>query len=371
MSASPASPHLIMRKPYYLWLVAFGLWLSVGLLLSAEVYFNLGATRAEVSFLEVAQAQYLRALVWAALTPLVLWLRVQVPPSTGRFVIGVGFHLAMSLLLMVAYYLGRTTFVLMAESPSGLFDFWSVALNSFIGRNLIDAAFYWLVLAGGYSADLYRRFKNEELKAAQLESRAIEAELQALKQQLQPHMLFNTLNTVAMLVREGRNDDAVTLLARLSTLLRMALDSTRIHEVTLRQELDFIERYIDIQKIRFNDRLAVQTRISHEALNARIPNLLLQPLVENAIVHGIAPRAAPGLVEVSARVETGRLHLQVRDNGRGFAMQDASGRPPRQGIGLTNTRERLAKIYGAACEFALSSAPGQGTTIRIVLPYRI
>jgi len=358
-----------MSKPIAKWLGLLGLWAFVGLVLTVEVYFNLRVSRPDISFFEVAQTQYARAILWALLAPLVLWLRLKVPLSSGRFVAGAGFHLVVSLLIMVSYYLGRTVVVVVVDRGT-LDEFWCIARSSFFGRNLIDAAYYWAVLAAGYSFDLYRRFKNEEIKAAQLESRLIETELKALKQQLQPHFLFNTMNTIAVLVREGRNDDAVTLIARLGSLLRMSLDLSRVQEVTLRQEMEFIDRYVEIQKVRFADRLTVRTRIDPEALEARIPNLLLQPLVENAIIHGIAPQTKPGTVELIGRVLNGRLQVEVRDDGCGFTPDDPERPRKRRGIGLANTHERMAKRYGADGEFAVRSEPGQGTSIWIAFPFR-
>lgn len=246
-------------------------------------------------------------------------------------------------------------------------DFWGVAFKSFYGRNIIDMAYYWAVLAFGYGIEIHQRFKNEELKAAQLEARLVETELKALREQLRPHFLFNTLNTIAVLVREKKNDEAVTLIARLSTLLRMSLDHTRVHEVTVRQEMDFLERYLEIQQARFSDRLSVGISISAEAMEGRIPNLLLQPLVENAILHGVAPKSGPGRVEILGRVEGGRLVLEVRDDGPGI---DDGTRRAKEGVGLTNTRERLAKIYGPHGQLSLRSEPGRGVSVQVILPFR-
>lgn len=368
MSASETAS-TTMQKPTLKWLGIVSLWAFVGLALSTEVYLNVRVSRPDVSFWDVAQAQYARAILWAILAPWVLWLRVKVPISSGRYVGGVAFHLLISLLVMMGYYLGRTLMLVVLDRSS-LDGFWEIARSSFFGRNLIDAAYYWAVLAAGYSLELYRRFKSEELKAAQLESRLIETELKALKQQLQPHFLFNTMNTIAVLIRENRNDDAVTLLARLSSLLRMSLEYGRVPEVTLRQELEFIDRYVEIQKVRFADKLTVRTQFEDAVLDAKIPNLLLQPLVENAIIHGIAPLLGPGTVEVIGRVVEGRVEVEVRDDGCGFSIEAAAAPGRRRGIGISNTKERIAKRYGPAGMFRLQSQPGRGTSICIGFPYR-
>lgn len=343
-------------------------WAFLGFVLSIEVYFNNRAAMKSgtVDFFEVALPQFGRAVMWALMAPLILQMRQKMPLSRGRWLGGIGFHLMMSFVVMATYYLGRMlAYMLFWEKHWG--DFWSTAFMSFYGRNIIDMAYYWAVLAVGYGLEIHQRYKNEELKAVQLEARLVETELKALREQLRPHFLFNTLNTIAVLVRENKNDEAVTLIARLSSLLRMSLDSTRVHEVTVRQEMDFLERYIEIQKARFSDRLNVAIAIEPAAMEARIPNLLLQPLVENAIVHGIASKTGPGRVDIVGRVEDGRLHLEVRDDGPGL---DHGLKRTKEGIGLSNTRERISKIYGAQGQISLRSEPGRGVSVQIVLPCR-
>jgi two-component system, LytTR family, sensor kinase len=348
--------------------VLVGLWAFVGLVLSIEVYFNMRVTQPDVAFAAVAWPQYQRAALWVLLAPLVLWLRGRVPLRTGRWVGGVAFHAVGSFAIMAAYYLARVFYAMIRERDP-LSEFWEVAHKSFFGRNIIDMVFYWAVLAFGYVLDLYQRYKHEEVKAAQLESRLIETELKALKQQLHPHFLFNTMNTIAVLVREGKNAEAVQLLARLSSLLRMTLDHTGVQEVTLRQELEFLERYVEIQQARFPDRLHYVVAIAPEVLDARIPNLLLQPIVENAIVHGLAPKVGPGTVEVRGRAAEGKLHLEVRDDGPGFATHGPER--TKEGIGLSNTRERLAKIYGDNHQMVIRSEKGRGVSVALVLPFRV
>lgn len=356
-----------MPPRYTRWIILIGLWSLIGLVLSIEVYFNVRVKEPDVSFGMVAFPQYIRALYWALLTPVVLGMRARLPLSRGKWLGGILFHGAVSFLVMALFFLGRMVFILISEGET-LAGFWDTAHRSFFGRNLIDMAFYWAVIAFGYVQQLHQRVKNEELKAAQLESKLMETELKALKQQLHPHFLFNTLNTISVLVREKRNDEAVHLLARLSTLLRMSLDRTHEHEVTLRQEMEFIEPYLEIQQVRFLDRLSVHTTISAQALDARIPNLLLQPIVENAILHGIAGKNGPGKVEIAGEVRDGTLFLEVKDDGPGF--KTLGNRRVAEGIGLSNTRERLSKIYGSRCQLLLRSEQGIGTCVQIVLPFR-
>ncbi len=347
----------------------FAGWAFLGLVLSLETYFTNRASLgpgSNLDFFEYAMPQFGRAMMWGLMAPAILMLRTKVPLGGGHWIGGIGFHFVMSFVVMATYYLGRIlAYVVFYGEP--LQDFWTTALSNFWGRNIIDMAYYWAVLAFGHSVEIYQRYKNEELRSAQLEARLVETELKALREQLRPHFLFNTMNTIAVLVREGKNDEAVNLIARLSSLLRMSLDNTRVQEVTLRQEMDFLERYIDIQKVRFSDRLQVDIEIEPAAMEARIPNLILQPIVENAILHGIAPKSGPGRVTVSGRVSAGQLHLEVSDDGPGI---DDGMKRAKEGIGLSNTRERLAKIYGAHGHLSLRSEPGRGVSVQIILPCR-
>ncbi len=364
-----------MNKAWVRYTVIAAAAIFMGFVLTVELYFHMRAEmlysgrEAEMDWDLVAMAvpQFGRAAMWAMVAPLILRMREKMPLERGRWVGGIAFHVFGSVVVMATFYLGRIwshTLFFPEEGESG---FWAIALDGFHGRNMVDMAFYWGVVAFGYSLEIYRKYKNEELKAAQLEARLIETELKALRQQMHPHFLFNTMNTISVLVREGRNADAVNLLARLSSLLRMSLDNTGVPEVTLQQELEFLAHYIEIQKARFSDRLNVAMEIDPQALAARIPNLILQPIVENAILYGVAPKTEPGHVQVKARVEGDRLRLEVRDDGPGIVN---GSRRTKEGVGLANTRERLAKIYGPRTHLTLNSEPGRGVCVEIVLPYR-
>lgn len=340
-------------------------WALLGFLLSLEIYLNGRAEQMPVDFFDVAVGQFGRVVMWAAQAPLIIRLWRKLPLQRGHWIGGVGFHLAMSFVVMATFYVGRMAAY--ALFFVGFDQFWWHVVANFYGRNMIDIAYYWAVIGFAYSWQTYERYKNEELRAVQLESRLVETELKALREQLHPHFLFNTMNTISVFVREGHNDEAVTLIARLCSLLRMTLDSSRTQEVTVRQEIDFIDRYIEIQKTRFPDRLTVKVDIEPAALEARIPNLLLQPLVENAILHGVAPKPGAGRVEIRGFVAQAKLHLQVKDDGPGLQRSGAIGR---EGIGLSNTRERIAKIYGPAGQLTLRSEGGRGVVVDIILPLR-
>ncbi len=340
-------------------------WTALGLVLSIELYFNMRAEMSWGDFVGVAIPQFGRAAMWGCLSPFILMLRERMPLGAGRMAGGVLFHLAFSFVVMATFYLGRIEAISLffGPEPGG---FWRTASRNFYGHNIVDMAYYWAVIAYGYAGDLQKRYRNQEIRAAQLESRLIEAELKALREQLKPHFLFNTLNTIAALVREGNNEMAVTLIARLGSLLRMSLDGNHRNETTLRVEMEFLERYVEIQKARFPDRLTVDISVEEAALDAPVPWLLLQPIVENAILHGVAPKAGPGKVEIVGRIEGKTLHLEVRDDGPGVP----DNRRVIEGTGLTNTRERLSKIYGGESRMALTNRPAGGICVEITLPYR-
>lgn len=304
-------------------------------------------------------------MLWAVLVPVVVLLRDLVPLNRGRWAGGIAFHVAASFAFMGVFFLARRLVGMMAAGDS-LEDFWREAPRGFYGRNLIDMVYYWSVIGVSYALRMRERYQHESLRAAQLEAKLIEAELKALKHQLNPHFLFNTMNTIAVLVRDQRNTEAVQLIARLSMLLRTSLEASRVQTVTLRQEFEFLSRYLEIQQARFGERLRYDAQAEPEALQALVPNLILQPVVENAILHGVAAKAEPGRVEISARVRDRRLQVEVRDDGPGF---DAREEPLHEGVGLTNTRERLEKHYGADYQMVLKSEKGHGVTVSLVLPF--
>ena len=343
------------------------LWAFLGLMLSLEVFFN---SRAEMmkwgGFVEVAIPQFGRAAMWACLAPFILMLRERMPLSAGHWFGGILFHISFSIVVMATYYLGRIEAYSILFPDSSYRGFWQSAFQGFYGHNLVDLAYYWAVIAYGYGNEFQRKYKNEEIRVAHLESRLIEAELKALREQLKPHFLFNTLNTISSLIRDGRNDLAVTLLARLGSLLRMSLEGTRENETTLRVEMDFLERYVEIQKARFPDRLTVDMAVEEAALGVPVPWLLLQPIVENAILHGVAPKAGPGRVEVLGRVENGCLRLEVKDDGPGLP----ENRRIVEGTGLSNTRERLSKLYGDKGSMSVRGRPSGGISVEITIPCR-
>jgi sensor histidine kinase YesM len=230
-------------------------------------------------------------------------------------------------------------------------------------------AFNLLVFTGiavvAHAVDLYYRYRERERRALQLETQLTRAQLEALKNQLHPHFLFNTLNTIsALLHRDVEAADRVV--SRLGDLLRLSLQGGE-QEVTLKQELSFLQHYIDIQHTRFQDRLAFVEDVPPETLDALVPSLILQPLVENAVRHAIEPRSSPGLITIHAHRNNGRLTLEVRDNGPGMQQVKSAGCA---GIGLSNTRARLEQLYGNDHTFRLENLREGGFSVRMEFPFR-
>jgi hypothetical protein len=238
---------------------------------------------------------------------------------------------------------------------------------AFIGRFHSYVLIYWAMLGVAHALNYHRAFRERELKAAQLETRLAHAQLQLLKMQLHPHFLFNTLNAISALIHRDA-ETAEHMLARLGDLLRLTLENAGAQEVVLNRELEFLGAYLEIEQVRFGPRLTVQMDIDPETRDACVPYLILQPLVENAIRHGIAPYTRAGHVVIRADRIEGRLRLQVRDNGPGLV--NACPERLRTGVGLSNTRARLQQLYGEDHRFELNDLDG-GLHVTIELPFSV
>ncbi len=228
----------------------------------------------------------------------------------------------------------------------------------------VNLLLMWVVLGAFHGIRIFEKYRQRELEAAQLASQLAQAQHQALRMQLQPHFLFNTLNSISALIHSDA-EAADRMLSRLADLLRMTLDAGGDQQITLRQEMAFADAYLNIETVRFHDRLQVLRDVPTDCLDAQVPAFLLQPLVENAIRHGVADMVDASTIAIRARHQDGELVLEVQDNGRGMA-QACKG-----GIGTSNTRARLQLLYQDSHEFALHSSPGQGTRAVIRIPWSV
>ena len=264
-------------------------------------------------------------------------------------------------------------------SPASL----PILLTKFITAYFIlDVLIYCGIVGATHALRYYREAKERELAASRLQASLTEARLAALRGQLNPHFLFNTLNAITTMALKREHDNVVATLGYLSELLRVSLDDRLPQEVSLADELELLDRYLEIQRIRFGDRLTITRDIDDEALGALVPIMILQPLAENAIVHGIAPVPGPGELRLRATRRNGDLLLEVADTGPGFRASErrrsaithvgaepASERPG-GGIGLANTRARLAQLYGEASVLDVADAPEGGARVSVTIPYR-
>jgi LytS/YehU family sensor histidine kinase len=219
----------------------------------------------------------------------------------------------------------------------------------------------------GHLVHYSRESRTKDLKASQLEGQLAQAQLQVLRMQLHPHFLFNTLHTISALMHKDLKA-ADRMLALLGDLLRDSLEKVGAQVVPLKQELEFLDRYLEIEKTRFRDRLSVQMAVEPETLDAEVPNLILQPLVENAIRHGIARRAEGGRLEIHAQSQDHMLVLRVRDDGPGLPSDTEMA--ARGGVGLANSQARLEQLYGAAHRFELRNRTDGGLEVTLALPLR-
>ncbi|HEY0544211.1 MAG TPA: histidine kinase [Pyrinomonadaceae bacterium] len=351
------------------WWLIFGCWSLVALFFSSQAYVQARIYQLPVTFLRVMSWQFSSCYVWFLLTPIILWLNRRFPLERGKWRRSLPAHILFSILVaLVQQSVDARVLPLLGYYPGVTFKSYWEAYKFFLFVNFhLALFFYWAILGVNYAIDYYQKYRERELRASQLEMRLAQARLQVLKMQLHPHFLFNTLNAISELVYKDP-ESAEQMITNLSDLLRLSLENVGVQEVPLKQELDFLNKYVEIEQTRFHDRLRLSMEIEPETLDACVPNMILQPLVENAIRHGIGMRSSGGQIEIGADREGGMLHLFVRDDGRGLL--NGEQKALKEGVGLANTRARLAHLYGASHRFDLKNSPGGGLTVDLAIPFR-
>ncbi|MBU6400407.1 MAG: histidine kinase [Verrucomicrobia bacterium] len=348
-------------------LLVFGFWTLVGLAFASQYYISMARADNPVTWGHALSWTLADWYVFAVLSFPVIFLARRFRFESATWVRSVAVHGSACLLFSLSYMALRA---LVAQSQSGLggqpVSFTAAFKVLLLKTWHFNLLIYWVIVSVSYAFEYYRKFQERELQALELEKRLTEAKLHALRMQLNPHFLFNTLHAISSLMHRDV-EAADRMITRLSDLLRLTLESADSQEVPLKQELEALQSYLDIEQIRFGDRLALRWEIAPDTLEARVPNLILQPLVENAIHHGIGPHARAGRIELTAQHEHGRLRLEVRDNGSGLAGNAA----PEEGVGLSNTRARLAQLYGPEHRFELANAPAGGLVVRLTIPFLI
>src|ERR1044072_3252896 len=354
------------------WLAVVAVWAVIGIIYAAPIYVEVRAAQHGHMAWRIFAWGILAWGAWAPLTPAIVWLaqkfslvgeawRRNLIVYVPAFLVFSTLHTAAA----TAVALWIQPFDNMGESPD---TFWARFLPRVPGSFGSDLLVYGAVIGVFYAINYYRKYREREFLASRLEAQLAQAQLDSLRMQLHPHFLFNTLNGIVGLVRDNKNTAAVNMLVGLSDLLRHTLEHSSRHEVELREEINFIKLYLSIQEMRFYDRLRSDLDIDPSTTKALVPNLILQPLTENALRHGIARTADSGLIGIRSTAQDGYLRLTVYDEGAGLPEDwQLKGSV---GIGLANTIARLQQLYDDDHEFDIRNRPQGGVEVVIVMPFK-
>lgn len=359
-----------LDRKYLKWVAIWGVWTLVAIFFTSQVTLQSQVYPNPTPFYRVLMWQLFSGYVWFAISPIILWLGRKFTFEDGNWKTSVPVHLGASIVIAISQ-LGIDAFVLpklgyMASAGSA--PYFEIFKKFLLVNVHFGVAIYWGVLGVQQVIKYYRKYRERELRTSQLEARLATTRLQVLKMQLHPHFLFNTLNAISELIYRDP-ESAERMISDLSDLLRMSFENLEVQEIPLKQELEFLEKYLEIELTRFHDRLKVQMQIAPETLDASVPNMILQPLVENAIKHGIAPRATGGQINIGAVRENGHLALTVSDNGLGVPFGDVENLT--EGVGLSNTRRRLKHLYGEeGHSFKLKNDIDSGLVVDLVIPFK-
>jgi two-component system LytT family sensor kinase len=354
------------------WLAVVAVWAVLGVIFAAPTYIEVRAAQHGHMAWRIFAWGILTWGAWAPLTPAIVWLAQKYSLVGEAWKRNLIVHLPAFLLFSTLHSAAAAAvmswiqpFDNMGDSPKG---FWPRFVSRVPGSFGSDLLVYGAVIGVFYAIDYYRKYREREVLASRLEAQLAQAQLDSLRMQLHPHFLFNTLNGIVGLVRDNKNTAAVNMLVGLSDLLRHTLEHSSRHEVELREEINFIKLYLSIQEMRFSDRLRIELDIDPSTTKALVPNLILQPLTENALRHGIGRTANSGLIGIRSAAQDGYLRLTVYDEGAGlpedWQLKGSAG------IGLANTIARLQQLYDDDHEFDIRNRDGGGVEVVIVMPLR-
>jgi LytS/YehU family sensor histidine kinase len=354
-----------LRRTRLFFIILAG-WVGFGGFLTLQMYLFHPNWIVPYSFGTELSWELTLSLIWAASTPLILWLCRRFPIERTVRIRRVSLHLLLSFCLSLVECALHGIIIMATRVP---IERWTMAqlLPSLFYNIDKMMMVYWIIVFVDQFLLSARRLKEQELRESQLKARLATAQLQALRMQLRPHFLFNTLNAVTTLLNKDPRA-AERMIVRLGDFLRATLDDSGRQLVPLRDEIQFLRSYLEIEQIRFQDRLSVSFDLPEETLDIPVPNLVLQPLAENAIRHGLAPSLHPGRIQIVARRENGTLELSVIDNGAGIC--PGEDHPIREGVGIGNTRARLAQLYASAASLTLKNGEHGGATAVVRIPIR-
>jgi len=354
------------RLHLWMWIASF--WLGFGLVDAAQTVIVLHEQGAHHAWLELFVVTTLFWLPWSLATVPVIRLGRQFPPVHIRPALPWIVHLTACFTIDLVFTVWTTwlgSFVGLSRGASTHEGFRRLLVETFLNRTLSSLVLYAGILAVSYAVDSRARLAEQQTQTARLNEQLSTAQLDALRKQIEPHFLFNTLNAVSGLVRAERNEDAVTMIAGLSDFLRHTLERSSRQLAPLAEELEFAEKYLSIEKVRFADRLQVELNVPQSLYQAQVPSLILQPIVENAVKHGIAKRTQGGTIRIAASFDHDRISLMVSNDGPPLLPSEPSG----FGIGNTNVRTRLKSLYGEAYEFTILNGKTGGVEVSISIPY--
>ncbi len=351
------------------WLIIL-FWVLMAIVSTLQTYYFYSMMPSSPPPLRAVYLACTYSFLWALVTPGILLLARLFPIDRQTMLRNLPLHILFSILVGLTHRLIwlAVQIRLPALQPRSELTVQRM-ISDLVTSFDYQAMVYWVVLAIHQGALYYRKYQEGRLRSSQLEAQLAQAQLSGLKMQLHPHFLFNTLHNINSMMYESV-DRASEMICGLSDFLRLSLENTGQHQILLEREIDFIERYLEIERSRFEDRLEVDYRIGQDALEMLVPNLLLQPLVENAIKHGIARQSEGGKITISAEQRNGTLFLSVTNTGPSLSSDPLSGAPHSFGIGLANTRARLRALYGDHAFFQLRNRPEGGVEAYISMPAR-
>lgn len=301
---------------------------------------------------------------WLILSPAVLWLAAKYPIDPQRPFRWLPLHLIASLVGASSVICMQVFMSHFMEPGSGLLRILMYILSK---DSAIDISTYWAITALAQMLYFSRQISKRQLRETELEKQLAQAQLEVMQMQLHPHFLFNTLHAIGTLIRE-EPEAAEKMLLNLGSLLRIFLEQNSSRQISLRRELSLVDHYLSIQRVRFRDRLTIVSRIAPETLDASVPSLILQPIVENAIVHGVAKNPGCDLIEISSWLHQSELQIEI-SNSNSVLPGDVGERGTGWGIGLTNTEQRLAQIYNGAAKLSIRALSPQGVVCRLTMPF--
>ena len=352
------------------WIWNLSIWVGIGLFDATQNVIVMHSEGMHHAWVALFFILFVSRLPWALFTPVILRLARRYPPTQFTRPITLGPHVVACLIigLVVAAWVAGWEKLLnpwaYSSDAGPLLDLWK---GRFYNGLLETFFLYSAVLAAYQIIESRNRLLREAAEKAELNEQLAKAQLSALRRQIEPHFLFNALNSIAAQVRDGKNDSAVSMIAALSDVLRSLIAESSRPEVPLGEEVQLLRKYLEIQKARLAERLQVQLDIPNELLSALVPGLLLQPIVENAIRHGIAKRVLGGAVEIAASRLNGSVNISVYNDGPTLPQNWENGS---QGIGLSNLRQRLRGLYGDGYKFTIQSRYDSGVEVSISVPFR-